>query len=158
MTKSAVAVAQAFLDLAQAEGVNLTNMQLQKLVYFAHGVYLAAFNGSPLIAEEVRAWDFGPVIPPLYERLRVYGRGVVSPQLAPETRGAISPDSPEGQAILSTWYAYKNHSAWDLSTISHAQDSPWDIVWNQQNNRYGLIPDAVTRYYYADRVKNLAAA
>jgi uncharacterized phage-associated protein len=154
MTKPAVAVAQAFLDLAAAEGISLTNMHLQKLVYFAHGVYLAAFDGSPLIADEVKAWDFGPVIPPLYERLRAYGRGVVPTNLAPETRGSILPDRPEGQAILSTWYSYKRHSGWDLSVISHAPGSPWDVVWNQQQNRYGVIPDAVTRYYYANRVKH----
>lgn len=158
MTKSAVAVAQAFLDLAQAEGTALTNMQLQKLVYFAHGVYLAAFNGAPLISDEIKAWDFGPVIPPLYDKLRIYGRGLVSAELAPETRGNILPDSPEGQAILSTWYAYKNHSAWDLSTISHAPGSPWDIVWNQQNHHYGLIPNFITQSYYANRVQHLAAA
>jgi len=154
MTKSAVAVAQAFLDLANSEGVRLTNMHLQKLVYFAHGVYLAAYNGEPLISDEVKAWDFGPVIPPLYEKLRIYGGGFVDPDLAPETRGSISPNDREGQAILSTWYSYKHHSGWDLSVISHARNSPWDIVWNQQNNRYGVIPDAVTRYYYANRVKH----
>ena len=148
---SAIAVAQAFLDLAADEGAALTNMQLQKLVFFSHGVHLAAFDAS-LINEPVRAWDFGPVIPDLYDSLRRFGGGNVPLDLAPTLRDTIAPEGSAMQAIRATWDAYKGYSAWQLSDISHLAGSPWDQVWNQQNGRYRDIPNTLIKNYYQARV------
>lgn len=150
---TALAVAQTFLDMAEQEGRRLTNMHLQKLVFFAHGVHLAAFDGEPLIEESVRAWDFGPVIPPLYERLRRFGSGTVDVSLAPNTRDRLDPTGHEMQAIRSVWNAYKSYDGWSLSKISHVKGGPWDVVWNSQGNRYGDIPNELIRTYYSSRVK-----
>ena len=63
---SSKAVANSFLDIAEAGNVNdISPMKLQKLVYYAHAWHLA-FLGQPLIREEVQAWKFGPVIPDVY--------------------------------------------------------------------------------------------
>lgn len=151
---SALTVAQAFLDLATQESASLTNMQLQKLVFFAHGVHLAAFEGKPLIQEQVRAWDFGPVVPELYERLRQFGRGMVVPDFAQELRGNIKPESTEMEAIRSVWEAYKGYSAWELSDISHQEGSPWHSVWSEQGRRYGEIPNTTIQKYYEPLVSH----
>ncbi|MNJ57290.1 hypothetical protein D3C77_528750 [compost metagenome] len=129
-------------------------MQLQKLVFFAHGAHLAAY-GSPLIDGEVRAWDFGPVIPELYERLREYGSGYVDSNLGGHRQ--IGRAGPEIQAVLSVWQAYREHSAWELSNISHRRGSPWDEVWNN-GGRYSVIPDRLTRDYYRDRITHMDRA
>jgi len=150
---SAIAVAQAFLDLAASEGQKLTNMQLQKLVFFSHGIHLAAF-GDPLIVDPVKAWDFGPVIPPLYEKLRRFGRGDVDVNLAPELRESLDPSGREYQAIRGVWKAYGKHSGWALSNISHLPGSPWDVVWNKQSSRYSDVPNDLIRDYYLSRVKH----
>lgn len=148
---SALAVAHAFLDIADSEGKSLTNMQLQKLVFFAHGIHLAAFNGVPLIEDPIKAWDFGPVIPPLYEKLRKFGRGVVTPGFAIGTHETINPDGPEMQAIKAVWKAYKDYNAWQLSDISHREGSPWFKVWNELG-RYRNIPNDMIHEYYAGRI------
>jgi len=153
---SAVAVAQRFLDLAAAEHKALTNMQLQKLVFFAHGVYLAGFN-EPLIDEPIRAWDFGPVIPELYERLRHFGRNPVRTELAPELRSVLEHDERADEAIVAVWDAYRNHTAFQLSQITHLPNTPWDKIWNQPNGRYEVIPNAIIQQYYRDRVQRNAA-
>lgn len=144
---SATAVAQKFLELAREEGKPLTNMQLQKLVFFAHGAHLAAYN-QPLIFEHVKAWDFGPVIPELYERLREYGAGPVVNRIDNEP---IYDESPAGYAIRNVWRAYGNLNAWQLSDISHQPGSPWEQVWNY-GGRYSEIPNYVTQQYYAHRI------
>lgn len=148
---SAIAVAQAFLDLASEEGQKLSNMQLQKLVFFAHGVHLAAYDGKPLIDDPIKAWDFGPVIPSLYERLRKYGKGTVDPNLAPETRGLFDPEGHEQKTIQVVWNAYKGYDAWALSDISHQENSPWHKAWTQ--SKYSDIPDGLILDYYKNRVK-----
>lgn len=151
---SALAVAQAFLDLAANEGRRLTNMQLQKLVFFAHGIHLAAFD-KPLIHEQIRAWDFGPVIPPLYDRLRQFGRGVVDVTIEPELR-RLDPNGTEFQAIGAVWKAYKDYDGWELSRITHRPKTPWSIVWGKR--QYDDIPNELIRNYYIDRVKPAHAA
>jgi len=43
-------------------GDNLSNLKLQKLLYYCQGYFLA-FNGEPLFKEEIAAWTCGPVVP-----------------------------------------------------------------------------------------------
>ncbi|MCD2517042.1 DUF4065 domain-containing protein [Massilia sp. G4R7] len=144
---SALDVAQVFLNFARDERRRLTNMQLQKLVFFAHGIHLGAFDGEPLIEEEVRAWDFGPVIPVLYEELRRYGRGNVEDDLVHELPPELhDSESSQMEAIRTAWASYKDMTAWQLSEISHLDESPWAQVWNQR--RYAPIPDRLIRDYY----------
>ena len=147
---SAIAVAQAFLDIATKEGTSLTHMQLQKLVFFAHGVHLSAYKGKPLIEDEIRAWDFGPVIPTLYERLRRFGSEGVEPTISAQDRDTIDPGSTEGQAIRGVWKAYKGFSGWELSNITHRAGSPWSKVWSR--SKYADIPNRIIREYYDGRV------
>jgi len=152
---SAIAVAQRFLDLAAAEGKALTNMQLQKLVFFAHGVHLAGFD-APLIDEPVKAWDFGPVIPELYEKLRQFGRDYVTGELAPDLRETIESDPQADEAIMAVWEAYRKHTAFQLSQITHLPKTPWDQIWNKPNGRYMIIPNDIIKEYYKNRVNRNA--
>lgn len=143
MAYSSLSVANAFIELAQNEGKELTNMQLPKLVFFAHG-YTLAFLDRPLTSDEAKAWTFGPVYSVLYNTLKFYGKNPV-PESLPGIPEIIK-DSDENQIIESVWNAYKHHTAYQLSDISHNTGSPWDQVW--QNDKFGKIPDNITREYY----------
>lgn len=148
---AAITVAQAFVDLASAEGGGLTNMQLQKLVFISHGVHLAAFD-KPLILEAIKAWNFGPVIPELYETLRKFGSRPVSKYLGVETSAIKSNDSANC-AVNEVWKILGRFGGWQLSEITHQKGSPWDQVWNKQGDRYGTIPNGVIKAYYKPLVK-----
>lgn len=152
---SAIAVAQAFLDLATNEDRRLTNMQLQKLVFFAHGTHLAAY-GEPLICDPIRAWDFGPVIPPLYDRLRQYRSRYVDPVIDPGARDQVDPKGSMSQCVGAVWKAYKDHDGWSLSRITHLPGTPWSEVWERR--QYGDIPNELIREYYQGRVRRTNAA
>ena len=69
---SAKAIANYFLDKADEESISLTPMKIIKLVYIAHGWYLA-LTDKPLIKDYVEAWTYGPVIPDLYHEFKKYG-------------------------------------------------------------------------------------
>jgi uncharacterized phage-associated protein len=46
-------------------GDPLTNLKLQKLLYYAQGWYLA-IHDEALFDERIEAWPRGPVVPPVY--------------------------------------------------------------------------------------------
>ena len=50
----------------------LTHLKVQKLLYFADGVNLAV-NDKPLFKEKIYAWQHGPVVKEVYEKLKVNG-------------------------------------------------------------------------------------
>ncbi len=144
MSYTAKTVANAFLDLAKRNGRQLTNMQLQKLVYIAHGYSLAVL-GKPLFSDEVQAWEYGPVVPILYKPLRKYGAGFVTePVLTADS--PVRQDSEEMSIIQSVWNAYGKYSGPQLSAITHAEGTPWNEIW--EHNKHAVIPNDLIEQHY----------
>jgi len=54
---------------SRERGEALTNLKLQKLLYYADGWY-AVVSGRPLFAEAFHAWVHGPVLPSQYQRFK----------------------------------------------------------------------------------------
>ena len=65
-------IAKYFLLKGEKDGELLSNLKLQKLVYYAQGLHLT-LNGTPLFYEQIKAWDYGPVVPELYFHYKDYG-------------------------------------------------------------------------------------
>lgn len=65
---SAYAVAQYLLTKADPDaGDALSNLALQKLLYYAQGLHLGLYE-SPLFPEPIEAWMYGPAVPAVYAR------------------------------------------------------------------------------------------
>jgi len=144
---SATTVANKFIELAKRDGIPLTNMQLQKLVYIAHGWSLALL-GHGLIRDPVEAWQWGPVIPSLYHTLSQYGAGDVD-SLIPVFGGQKL--QPEEEALIEAcWNSYKQMSGFRLSTITHQDNTPW----SRTVKAYGLR-SVIPEQYIADHYRNL---
>ena len=69
---NSVAVANKFIQLAGYENRLLTQMQLHKLVFFAHALALAS-QDTPLIRGAFIATQYGPVEAELWEFTKSYG-------------------------------------------------------------------------------------
>lgn len=54
------------------EITKITPLKLQKLLYFAQGIYLIE-NEDPLFEDPIQAWDYGPVVPAVYRYFRSMG-------------------------------------------------------------------------------------
>jgi uncharacterized phage-associated protein len=54
-------------------GWTLTNLQLQKILYIAHMLHMGRTRGDRLLKRPFEAWDYGPVQPNLYSRVRIFG-------------------------------------------------------------------------------------
>lgn len=134
----ALAVANEFIRRAQIDSIaDVSQMKLQKLVYLAHGFYLANYE-KPLIVEPVQAWKFGPVVPTLYRELREFGSTSISHQVSRSEQGfwdeeVLAPSVPSADTldhaiIDGVWENYKHLSAVELSQITHEPDTPWSRV------------------------------
>tara|TARA_E500000318_G_scaffold27373_1_gene27523 strand:+ start:515 stop:967 length:453 start_codon:yes stop_codon:yes gene_type:complete len=64
-------VSDYLLVESRDHGEPLTNLKLQKLLYYAQAWFLALY-GEPLFQEEFRAWVHGPVLPSQYQRFKHY--------------------------------------------------------------------------------------
>lgn len=140
-----VQVAWKIVDTARRMGIYLTHMQLQKLVYIAHGFSLAGLH-RPLIAEPVTAWKYGPVIPRVYQAFKEYG-GSVIPQ--PINTPYFSHDVE--QLIQSVVNSYGRLSGVQLSELTHQVGTPWYNVWVHESGHLtdnAVIPDHAIKSHY----------
>jgi uncharacterized phage-associated protein len=165
MAHSAKAVANEFLVLAKEDGKQLTPMQLQKLVYFAYGWYLA-ITGERLLDERVEAWQWGPVIPSLYSEFKRFGSGPITDlamKLVSTGSGIsyrpyrVASDNPSQDAVAmkvirKIWEIYGRFSASQLSSMTHAPGSPWSLT-PEKDVRGTDIPDDVIKTYF-ERLAN----
>lgn len=153
MSHVSAAVANRFLELARRDSKPLTNMQLQKLPFIAHGWSLALFD-QPLIRDEARVWRFGPVYPKLYEALRRYGAGSVTDVICENddniyeddrgriVKGRFSPD--EEKLLEAIWHAFKDYSGFELSALTHMKNAPWSQAKDLLGDR-SVIPDSLSK-------------
>jgi len=58
------------IELSQKTGEPITNMKLQKLVYYSFAWY-AAEKETPLFEEEILAWQYGPVVLSIYRLIKI---------------------------------------------------------------------------------------
>ena len=66
-------IAKYFVSLVDEEaGDSITNLKLQKLLYYAQGGYLA-YHDEPLFPEAIEAWTHGPVVPSVYRHYKQHG-------------------------------------------------------------------------------------
>mgnify|MGYP006283548483 CR=1 FL=1 len=72
-----VSVLSAAKRLAARSGWTLSNLELQKILYLAHMVHLGRTDGAPLVHGLFEAWDYGPVHPDLYHRVKIFGSSPV---------------------------------------------------------------------------------
>lgn len=149
---TAAAVANYFLDLARLDGGvekwGLTNLKMQKLLYFAHGNYLA-LQGRPLIRECFQAWTYGPVIPALFRELSVYGDNPITGSIG--TRDSIEEEGFDSDYLRLIWSSYRGFSAFDLVEMSHESGSPWDITIRKKG-KYAEIDNEDIRRYFCQKL------
>lgn len=102
---------------------DMTNMKLQKLLYYAQSIYLALYD-EPLFEEEIQAWRYGPVCPSAYEYYSCYE----SKQLPiPTVEGfSCAPESVK-ELLEEVWSNFGMHSAYSLRDMTHLE-LPWKIA------------------------------
>ena len=151
ITVSAHAIANAFITLSEAQRRPLTNMQVQKLVFLAHGYTLGLYD-RPLYFDNTHAWQWGPVTPKLYKSLQKFGSGFVTSKV-PSQDFVPGEDREAWSVIEAVWQGYGHRSGGQLSALTHKNGSPWEQIWNKE--RFSIIPTETIGAYYRGLVETV---
>ena len=165
---SAKAIANYFLEHRKKfkRKGPITQMKLHKLVYFSHGWYLA-LTGKPLIDETLQAWDYGPVVPSLYQEFKHFrNKNIteVAMDLEPIKGSkfsvfvpAVAPDDQYTCELLDRVIkVYGKFTASQLSAMTHEPYSPWSEARKENPgvNFVGITNESLRKYFKAKALKN----
>lgn len=130
-------IAKWFIAWAEASDDELSNMKLQKLLYYAQGHYVALHH-VPLFGDPIQAWSHGPVVPKVYRAYKGFGSSAL--ELGDDDSFTWTDVDPETTDFLGkTWNTYGGFSAGRLRNMTHAE-SPWLKNWSDGDQGDTPIP------------------
>lgn len=120
-------VAECLISLSHLKRNPVSNLKLQKLLYYSQAWHLALLKQA-LFEEDIEAWVHGPVVPKLFRKYR-------DCKWSPIPDPGVNNAPPFVAHLEEVWRVYGNLRAFDLERLTHSED-PW------KNARNGLPPDA----------------
>ncbi len=146
--KKALDVAAYLIKLSENTGEPITNMKLQKLLYYSYAWYLVE-KKKKLFDDKIFAWKYGPVVLNVYERYGVYGAEPIK-----EAQGG-DPESLDlfSKRIIEDVFAiYGGKSAIELMELSHSE-APWRDTFNPQKQNTEIPDKLIFSFYEAKKEK-----
>lgn len=116
-----VMVNDAACYLCERSGWQLSNLKLQKMLYMADMNFVGQ-NGTRLLNEDFEAWDYGPVLPSLYQKCKAFGAKPV-PHVFWGAQN-ISGTS-EAKMLDSAWDHLKSATPGQLVEATHSKSGAW---------------------------------
>ncbi|MDX2271051.1 MAG: DUF4065 domain-containing protein [Cyanobacteriota bacterium] len=151
-------IANYFIWLANETGSFVSNLKLQKLVYYTQAWHLG-INGTPLFDQDFEAWIHGPVIPALYDRYKSFGwkpivQEIPKPQFSEDLHQFL-------QSVTDVYFAC---DAYELERMTYVED-PWRLARGNlpmDAPSHAIISKESMRKFFAARAEeteeNLTAA
>ena len=147
MELDSVLLAKSLRHMAVIEGMELTQSQIQCILYIAYGVRLATKN-ERLTAEHPQMWQYGPVFPRAYNRLRKDGTD------GTEEYYTLKSDHPAIFQYLQNCFKRYGWTKACILVSPHTSDgSPWADTRQDNPNGWGArIEDDLIREWFLPRV------
>ena len=159
MSYNVIDVCRHIINYSNEHDYGVSNLKLQKLLYFIQAYFLTnKKDSSPCFYEKIEAWDFGPVVPDAYHEYKQYGSGDI-----PSIESYILFDEDniwnservsfvdniiedEDKLLIDKVVdKFADYSATDLVSLTHRQ-SPWiEAYVPHQNNEITI--DAIREYF-----------
>ena len=105
----------------EEQGEIMSNMKLQKLLYYYQGFHLAFFN-KPAFDDELHAWQYGPVVPEVYYSFANKGASIINIDDFNENHEDFNDQQKQLLHVILDNYGQLN--AITLMNLSH-QEFPW---------------------------------
>ncbi len=143
-------IANYFLDKAKQTAIAVTNLKLQKLVYYAQAWHLAIHNEALMEGVEFEAWIHGPVVHELWKKYKDYTYEAINEEVTPPQL-----DDGTDQFLKQVVEVYLDKDAYTMELMSHRED-PWILARNgyADNERCtNIISEELMRTYFKSRLK-----
>ncbi len=113
-------------SLCKARNWQVSNLELQKMLYIAQVLHLGIYKHH-LFRGNFEAWDYGPVIPDIYHRFKMFGNKPVEEWAFPKITGECSEE--ETQFVESVSNLLSELKAYQLVNLTHRDGSAWAKVY-----------------------------
>lgn len=111
-------IIRKFVELEEC----ITNLKLQKLLYYAQGIAAGRFS-CRLLSENFEAWAHGPVVPSVYHNYKTSGDGALSINPGADLT-QLTKNATAIHILNETINTYGKYTAWILRDKTHCE-SPW---------------------------------
>ena len=143
-----LAVCRHVINYSNKHNYGISNLKLQKLLYFIQAYFLIASpNNKACFRQSIEAWDFGPVVPEAYSAYKQYGSVSIPPvryyypdllrnknismPVEYKDNEILDNDKKLIDAVIERLSVY---TATDLVKITHNQQT-WQNAYNRGYNR-----------------------
>ena len=140
----ALDVAFYIIGYCNDNNINIYNLNLQKILYYAQGNYLAEYD-MVLFKDEIFAFEYGPTVYNVYRYFAPYGSNTLNPNKTFEGLKELDKDT---KLWLNNIIDNKTKvSSWRLANETKSED-PWLKTTNNGKNLNRIIEHSVMREYF----------
>lgn len=137
----AIDVAQYVLYYYNSREIPISNLKLQKILYFLQAEFLLS-RKEPLFENKIFAWDFGPVVLSVYREYAIFGGASIFLFKEKWKKNLSKSD----RKIVDNLLDYlKDYSATALTDIVHCQ-KPWKDAYYSN----GIISNVSLYEFFKD--------
>lgn len=131
----------------------LTHLKVQKLLYYAEGVFSAITNKN-LFNEKIYAWKHGPVIKEVYEEFFINGRNEIefNDNYLDNVR-EINKNEKLFSVLQMVYDAYAGYTAWQLREKTHVVGGPWQVTVDNKGMQKEIDKDLIKKYFQKNIVQ-----
>lgn len=160
---NAIDVARYIIKYCNEQYADVSNMKLQKLLYFVQAFFLVETEkgyGYPAYSDKIEAWKSGPVIPTAYEEFKKFYGALPN---IPHQKSYLAPD-PENhwgikrinyddsmisehdkKGIIEIVDYFKDWADNDLVKLTRRQD-PWENAYSPQETNE-ITTESIKEYF-----------
>lgn len=131
--------------ICEKSGWTVSNLQLQKLMYLAQMIHMGRTNGSKLFEGQFQAWDYGPVEPDLYHRVKAFGAGPVKDVFSKAL--AFEADDARRRVMDDVCDRFLRYSGGDLVEITHWDEGAWAKHYIPKARNVTIPDEAILEEY-----------
>lgn len=134
-------IASYIVKYSWEKGYSLSNLKLQKLLYFIQAQFLVS-KKQACFNQDIEAWEYGPVVPAVYQKYKMYG-GASIPYAGEKITQIIElSDEKLIDRVIDYCSAY---TASYLVAVTHEQ-SPWKDVYKPNMDNV-ISKDSIKKFF-----------